>query len=342
MRAFSAMGSLLIWVRAGAAAALIGLLAIVALPGTSANAGDLLDVAPPSVPGAAPSLLVSTPSVPAPNWSGPYIGLGFGFRYSAVDANVTSATVGTPPTAISIPSVSATPSSPFAFWDALPAADAYVDNIALRGNIYAGWNYQLTPVYVVGVELDFAWAREKAAVHGSPYPANLLFGSPSSFPLGASPNDSFQVETIWDGAAQLRFGQLVTPSILVYLSAGAAWAHIDVKSSCSTSPTANVSNCAPGNYFSGTLGPATIEQPATMLGWTAGAGVDVAITSHWVARVQYRFSDFGYPNEAASFGFTSVRVCTGCSAGTSPLRVSYDVVLMQHIFGVGIAYAFGP
>jgi outer membrane immunogenic protein len=340
MRAFSAMGSLLIWVRAGAAAGLIGLLAIVALPGTSANAGDLLDVAPASVPAAAPSLLVSTPSVPVPNWSGPYIGLGFGFRYDAVDANVTSATFGTTP--ISIPSVAAPPSNPLYLWDALPAADAYIDNIALRGNIYAGWNYQLTPLYVVGVEADFAWAREKAVVHGSPYPVNLLFGPTTNVPLGASPNDSFQVETVWDGAALVRFGRLVSPSTMVYLSGGAAWANINVTSSCSTSPNVNVSNCAHNNYFSGTLGPATIEQSATKLGWTAGIGVEVALTSHWVARAQYRFSDFGYPNEAASFGFTSVRVCTGCSAGTSPLRVSYDVPLMQHIFGVGIAYGFGP
>ena len=44
---------------------------------------------------------------------------------------------------------------------------AYIDNIALRGGIYGGWNYQITEDYVAGVEADFGWANETANLHGS-------------------------------------------------------------------------------------------------------------------------------------------------------------------------------
>lgn len=212
-----------------------------------------------------------------PSWTGPYIGLGLGLRYDAVDANVTSATVGTPPTAIDLPP--AKPPSGNFLETAAPLTMAYVDNIALRGGIYGGWNYQITADYVAGVEADFGWANETAVLHGSAYPANLLFGSPS-LPFGATFQDQFRVTTAWDGSIVLRVGRLLTPSTLLYVSGGLAWAHIQVTSTCSTTPTANVSNCAPGNYFSGTLGPAIIEQSATALGWTAAVGVEYRLCSN--------------------------------------------------------------
>jgi hypothetical protein len=51
-------------------------------------------------------------------------------RYDAVDANVTSATVGTPPTSIALPP--AKPPSGNFLETAAPLTMAYIDNIALR------------------------------------------------------------------------------------------------------------------------------------------------------------------------------------------------------------------
>jgi outer membrane immunogenic protein len=306
---------------------LIGIAVIAALFGSRTLAADLERTAPP----------------PVPYWSGPYIGVGITARYNAVDANVTAASVGTPPTAIPLPNLSAGYTNPLMWWGAGPGAHQFIDNIAIGARIYGGWNFQVAPAYVVGVEGDFAYANESAVFHGSPYPANLLFGSPS-LPLGASPNDEFKVRTTWDGSARLRAGWLANPSTLLYLTAGLAWAHLQVTSTCSSVPTPNVSNCAPGNYFSGTLGPAVITHSAVKLGWTVGAGVDMSLWSQWVARVQYRFSDFGYPSFGGftPFSFTGTRTCTGCpSATSSPLTVSYELPLMQHNFEVGLAYKFG-
>jgi outer membrane immunogenic protein len=306
-----------------------GVVAIVALFGTSVRAADL-----PAAPSSAPI------PVSAPNWTGPYIGFDAGMRYDAVDANVTSATVGTPPTAIALPP--AKPPSGNFLETAAPLTMAYIDNIALRGGVYGGWNYQITPDWVAGVEADFGWANETANLHGSAYPTNLLFGSPS-LPFGATPLDIFRVTTKWDGSLVLRVGRLLTPSTLLYVSGGVAWADIQVTSTCSTTPTANVSNCAPGNYFSGTLGPAIIKQSATALGWTAAVGLEYRLwSSNWLVRGQYRFSGFDYPSGSNAFTFATTRTCTGCpSAASSPLTVSFQLPTMQHLFEIGIAYKFG-
>ncbi len=112
------------------------------------------------------------------NWTGPYVGIGVGARFNAVDGSVTSATFGTPPTAIALPPVSEGYSNPLLWWGAAPGAMQYIDHISIGVRGYAGWNVQVAPTYVVGVEADFAYANEQAVFHGSPYPANLLFGNP--------------------------------------------------------------------------------------------------------------------------------------------------------------------
>jgi outer membrane immunogenic protein len=317
--------------RARAAAAKkfrIAITVTAALSGTHALGADLAAPVPAAVP--------------YTSWSGPYAGLGLGARYNAVDGNVTSATVGTPPTPISLPTVSQGVSNPLEWWASGPGAMQYVDHVAFRIGFYGGWNFQVAPAWVVGWEGDFALANESAVVHGSPYPANLIFGTPS-LPFGASPSDEFRVTTMWDGSARARAGWLANPSTLLYVTAGFALAHIQAESRCSTDPTANVSNCAPGNYFSGLLGPAVITHSATRLGWTAGGGIDILLAPQWVARAQYRFADFGYPagHGLGSFSFTDTRACSGCAAANSPLTVSYQLPLMQHTFEFGLAYKFG-
>jgi hypothetical protein len=58
--------------------------------------------------------------------------------------------------------------------------------------------------------------------------------------------------------------------------------------------------------------------------------------------VQYRFSDFGYPSFGgfSAFSFTDTRACNGCPPAASPLTVSYQLPVMQHHFGFGVAYKF--
>ena len=111
----------------------IGIVAIVASFGTSVQASDLPE-APSSAP--IPNVAEVPPAVSIPSWTGPYIGLGLGLRYDAVDANVTSATVGTPPTAIALPPAK-TGSGSF-LHTAAPANMAYATSPCAEAHMAAG------------------------------------------------------------------------------------------------------------------------------------------------------------------------------------------------------------
>ena len=160
--------------------------------------------------------------------------------------------------------------------------------------LYGGYNFQVSPRWVIGVEADFAYANETAVFHGSPYPANLIFGLPGQpgIPFGASYSDEFKVTTGWDASARVRGGWLANPTTLIYMTAGLAWANLSVVSTCSTTPTPNVKNCAPGNYFGGTLGPATVSHSGIQLGWTAGTGVEMMLTHQLDGPRQLSFRRF--------------------------------------------------
>ena len=130
---------------------------------------------------------------------------------------------------------------------------------------------------------------------------------------------------------------------MLYVTAGVAVAHLQAVSAVRPCPPER-SNCGAGNYFGGTLGPDVITHSATKLGWTAGVGVDMWFWSNWVARVQYRFADFGYPSFGpfTPFSFSDTRICTGCAAGKQPAVRLVRLPVMQHHFEIGVSYRFGP
>jgi hypothetical protein len=89
------------------------------------------------------------------------------------------------------------------------------------------------------------------------------------------------------------------------------------------------------------LGLPLSAHSAFNLDWTVGIGMDVLLGSDWVAQVQHRFADFGYPS--GGFTFRGVQTCSGwASATNSPLTASYVFLVMQQIFELGFAYKFGP
>lgn len=113
------------------------------------------------------------------------------------------------------------------------------------------------------MEADFGWANAKSTLFGSPWPSPII--EAGGFVTGGSVNDSYLVKTPWDGSARLRAGWLVTPSTLLYLTGGVAWMHVETASNCSTVPTVNVGNCAPGAFQAGTLCQPSSIKP--LRGW---------------------------------------------------------------------------
>ena len=211
----------------------------------------------------------------------------------------------------------ATTTGPFSDPALASPADANsqpINGTAFRGSPYVGWNWQIAPKWVVGLEGDFGFAEHTTSLQGIGF-------SPSVPPFTGSEGNSFAVRTTWDASMRGRLGLLVTPATLVYTTAGAVWQHFDAVSTCSNN--GGLPGC------SGFL-PLVVTNSATKAGWTAGLGAETMLSGNWFARAAYRYADLG------TSSFTIARNNPGASVSTD-----FDVALRTHTVIFGIAYKFG-
>lgn len=134
-------------------------------------------------------------------------------------------------------------------------------NAAFAGGIQAGYNYQIGN-FVLGVEGSADYVSMDKGIAISTLPAT-----------GSATLHSKQE---WLGAAGLRLGYALD-RILVYASGGVAFTSYDI----STFDT------FPGGPFSANYGS------KSEVGWTAGAGIEYALTDSWVLGLDYKYYGFG-------------------------------------------------
>jgi outer membrane immunogenic protein len=128
----------------------------------------------------------------------------------------------------------------------------------------AGYNLQTGEPYVLGIEADLDWTGLKATTASS----------------ACAPNPACELSAPVLGTVRLRFGYAFD-TILPYVTGGVAIANFDA------------------DIAGAPFGTAT----ATNLGWTAGAGVEFAITNALRAKIEYLHTDLnGFSCNAACGG----------------------------------------
>jgi outer membrane immunogenic protein len=234
---------------------------------------------------------------PIYNWTGFYVGASIGGRWS--DDNWTT-------TAVGLPFDSPDPFSPTAKFN--PSG--------VRAGGYAGYNWQVSPNWVFGIEGDAAWADNKTTVRGIPgtYGAGGFNGGPLSATLAL---DSTRVGEGADGSLRLRAGYLVSPSWLLYATGGVEFQEVSMNASCLGNGT-NASWC---------VAVRDETASATRVGWTVGGGAEVMISPGWLLRGEYRYADYG--NLTHTF-----------FAGTED-QVAATTRFHTNTATIGIAYKFG-
>ena len=145
-----------------------------------------------------------------------------------------------------------------------------LSTVDFRGGGFLGYNYQFGNI-VTGVEGTFGYANKQTTQTGT------LVLSLTSNPGMAT------VNTTWDATFRGRLGYLVAPNVLVFAAGGAAWQHI------------NDSVISPGLVTPGVqiITASSATGSFNKLGWTIGGGLEVAVTSNWLLRGEYRYADFG-------------------------------------------------
>jgi outer membrane immunogenic protein len=160
--------------------------AMIALVAAPARAADI---------SARPVYKTAPVAAPLPyNWTGFYIGGSLGGRWAEPVWTTTCL----------IPGFS--PANPCPT-GGLPARLAFnnpasFDSASLRGGIYGGYNWQLNPTWVVGIEGDFGWAKNRKTIAGIP-------GAEDPAIAGSPGLDTSTVKETWDAGIRGRLGFLV-------------------------------------------------------------------------------------------------------------------------------------
>lgn len=156
------------------------------------------------------------------------------------------------------------------------SVDNHMAGVIAGGQV--GYNWQ-SGSWVIGVEADFQYSGMKGGI-SAPCPAGICAG------LAAS----FDQKMPWFGTARGRLGY-ASAGWLIYATGGYAYTRLE------------------SNAFASAGGLAVdIHRDENRHGWTAGGGIEVALTPNWSAKVEYLYMDFG--KHEGSWTLTGLPVIT--------------------------------
>lgn len=155
-----------------------------------------------------------------------------------------------------------------------------------------GANYQVG-AFVLGAEADLDWSTLKGNAA-----AGCALGAPASL--------TCQTAQSWLGTGRGRAG-IAADRVLFFLTGGVAYGN---------------EKLTPMPGFTDTI---------TRVGWTGGAGVEVAFAQNWTAKVEYLYVNLG-----------TGQCTTACiaSTGAPPALTSANVTLTENLVRLGVNYKF--
>lgn len=225
------------------------------------------------------------PPAPVYSWTGFYIGGNIGGGFDGTLAGYS----GSPALA---PNFAA---------NQLPTSLALGDG-GIIGGFQAGYDYQVSPLWVVGVEADIQGSGYKGTSSVSPVP-NIAI--PQVLTTVENHSDYF-------GTVRGRAGWLATPAFLIYGTGGFAYAREEL-SLVSTNP------------FTTIAGAST----STKYGYAAGAGFEIMSVPHWMFRVEYLY-----------LGLGTVSTVGVVTAGTPGATLTATQPIRESVLRAGLSYKF--
>jgi outer membrane immunogenic protein len=263
-------------------------IAAIALIGTPAFAADIAVKAPSPAP------------APVYNWTGWYVGVNAGASMGTVktDFNAAPVTVATNFTA-----------TPFNIPGFAGSNTESPDGFIGGGQI--GYNYQLSPIWVVGFEADFQGALEKDSntlSNAFSSSAGCDIGSGLTCTATGSTVLNYATKIEWFGTVRLRAGYVWgNGEVFSYVTGGLAYGKVDLEGTSTVSgvtSSAGVTSGLPAFSITHAIGHSNVNT-----GWTLGYGTEGRLTGMpgWTWRVEGYYMDLGHLND------TDQVICLTCA-----------------------------
>jgi outer membrane immunogenic protein len=173
----------------------------------------------------------------------------------------------------------------------------------------AGFNWQVNSHWLVGVEADYQWSDLDGSVNSAFRLGNVGFTNM----VASQTVESF-------GTVRARAGVVLMPPLVLYGTGGLAFGQ--VRETLSVPGAATKSLTAGGFSYSCTIGTACFAGSAsqTLLGWSAGAGADYAITGNLIFRTELLYVHLSAPTvTATATAVTGATAPASIAAGFSPV-----------------------
>jgi outer membrane immunogenic protein len=174
---------------------------------------------------------------------------------------------------------------------------------------FGGYRVQIGNV-VIGVESDLAWKRATTALVQSGITA-----------LKVDETFTGSMTQGWDGSVRGRLGALLTPSLLLYGTAGLAFGEVsgafsyDAQYKCS------------GASVTGAMSWNDIR-----FGYTWGGGLEAVVGMGLKARIEYRYTDFGRISKDVPL------TSTGCEYYNCGTNAHIDMNAAFHTVRLGLGW----
>jgi len=280
------------------------------------------------------------PPTPVYNWTGWYVGVNAGASMGNVKTDFNGA-----PLLWTQFVTSGAPITPgFGFSDT-SAPSGFI------GGGQIGYNWQYSPVIVVGLEADiqgaleresdnlssqftFSGATGRCGVPGVPgVPANVG-------PCTAATSYTTQID--WFGTVRARIGYVWgNGEVMSYLTGGLAYGEVKINGTNAVSGTFSIPNTGSFSPFSLTQ---TFGQSHVNTGWVVGYGTEghlPLMPGNWTWRIEGLYMDLGHLD---STSVTSGRSCANCGSNVVNDLVGGQVTTHSHftdgILRGGLNYRF--
>jgi outer membrane immunogenic protein len=218
----------------------------------------------------APAAFITT-GLPYLEWSGFYIGVNGGFGWGDSSANF-----------------SPNDAAALAGSCAGTAHGTCVSSDFLRQGAVAGgqigYNWQINPLWLTGIEADYQWSDMNATTNSSPF---QLANVGTTMAVASQSVESF-------GTVRDRMGVIIIKPLMLYGTAGAAVGRVSEQVSIPVSGAGSVSSGG-FSYLCSAGSPACLlgSSTKTMVGWSGGAGAEYAISSRLTFKAELLYADLG-------------------------------------------------
>jgi outer membrane immunogenic protein len=262
-----------------------------------------------------PSQFITSSRVPYLAWTGFYVGINGGFAWGnssvTFSANDPAALAGTCGGA----------GAGALKGQCINGVNFHRDGAVAGGQF--GYNWQVNSHWLVGAEADYQWSNLDGSVN-------------SPFRLGdVGATNMVASQTVASfGTVRARAGVVLAPPLLLYGTGGFAFGQVRENLRVPAAST-NALPATGGFSYACTVGTSCFAGAASqiLLGWSAGAGAEYAITSNLIFRTELLYVHLGAPTVTAT--------ATAAAAGTAPASIAagFSPVYFAVVRG-GLNYKF--